>query len=178
MWKKILLISFLLCTSIILTSPYFISRNREFPELWDAPIRIMDSDWEEPWLKGKGGQTYRGCISVSNKIYSRIRTNSSEFFSEIYVNHIPNKYENIVYLSLTDISPETTGKVLDLLNPPQGTYRVHQGAGTSIQGRGMDAGTRRALAVYVVERRPPELAESCTQRHHPTRFGECHTRTD
>lgn len=73
-------------------------------------------------MKGKGGQTYRGCISVSNKIYSRIRTNSSEFFSEIYVNHIPNKYENIVYLSLTDISPETTGKVLDLLNPPQGTY--------------------------------------------------------
>lgn len=121
MWKKIMTINFLLLISIISISPFFISRNRGFPELWDASIQIMDSDWDKPWLKGKGGRTYTGCISVSNKIYSRIRTNSSEFFTEIYVSHMPNKYENIVYLSLTDVSPETTGKVLDLLRPPRGT---------------------------------------------------------
>lgn len=122
MWKKIMTINFLLLISIISISPFFISRNRGFPELWDAPIRILDPDWDKTWfLKGKGGRTYTGCLGVSNKIGSIIRTNSSEFFSEIYVNHVSNKYWNIVYLSLTDISPETTGKVLDLLRPPRGT---------------------------------------------------------
>jgi hypothetical protein len=121
MWRKITAVNFAILLVIIALNPYFIIQNRGYPELWDAPIRVMDSDWEPVWyLQPKTGIRSYGCIGVSNNIQSVLRKESSELFTEIYVNHVPNIYTNTVYISLTDTSADTTDRVIDLLDPRRG----------------------------------------------------------
>jgi hypothetical protein len=120
MWRKIMAVNFAILLVIIALSPYFIIQNRGYPELWDAPIRVMDSNWEPVWyLQPKTGIPNYGCIGVSNNIRSILRTESSDFLSAIYANNVANKYTNTVYLSLTDTRAETTDRVLALLDPPR-----------------------------------------------------------
>jgi len=118
MWRKITAVNFVFLLLIIVLNPYLIIQNRGYPELWEAPIRVMDSDWDPVWyLQPKTGISSYGCIGVSNNIQSILRTESSEFFTEIYANHVANKYKNTVYLSLTDTDAETIERVMELLDP-------------------------------------------------------------
>ena len=118
MWRKITAVNFVILLLIIALSPYLIIQKRGYPELWNAPIRVMDSDWEPVWyLQPKTGIPNYACVGVSTNIQSILRTESSEFLTAIYANHVANKYTNTVYISLTDTSAETSNRVLDLLDP-------------------------------------------------------------
>lgn len=120
MWKKVMLVNFALILVLLAVGPNFVRVNRGFPELWEAEITVMDPDWVHSWyLGGQNGIAHYFSIGVSNKITSIIRSNASFLLAEIYVNHVPNKHINTVYVSLTDTSTETTQKVLALIDPHQ-----------------------------------------------------------